>query len=80
VIDRDKVRQRLADRLDETVVSAFGPGLGWRPWRLLAGFCLGAACATKWSGLYFLAVFGVMTLLWDMGARRTSCTRPAASG
>jgi dolichyl-phosphate-mannose--protein O-mannosyl transferase len=75
VIDRNKVRERLAARIDETVVSRFGPGLGVRPWRLIGGFCLGAACATKWSGLYFVAVFGLMALLWDMGARRTAGAR-----
>nr|WP_208883928.1 phospholipid carrier-dependent glycosyltransferase [Streptomyces armeniacus] len=47
-------------------------GLGWRPWRLAAGVCLGLACATKWNGLYILAAFGVLTVLWDMGARRTA--------
>ncbi|WP_341855184.1 hypothetical protein [Brachybacterium sp. GPGPB12] len=25
----------------------------------------------KWSGLYFVAVFGIMTVLWDWWARRT---------
>ncbi len=75
LVDRDRVRERLAARLDDTVGSRFGPGLGLRPWRLLAGACLGAACATKWSGLYFVAVFGVMVLLWDMGARRTAGVR-----
>ena len=75
VVDRDRSREQLAARIDETVVSRFGPALGLRPWRLLAGFCLGAACATKWSGLYFVAVFGVMALLWDMGARRTAGAR-----
>ncbi|MGW5018080.1 dolichyl-phosphate-mannose--protein mannosyltransferase [Streptomyces cacaoi] len=51
--------------------------LGVRPWRLLAGLCLGLACATKWNGLYVLAAFGILTVLWDMGARRTAgASRP----
>ncbi len=75
VIDRDNTRARLAARLDQVAGSRFGPGLGWRPWRLAAGVFLGMACATKWSGLYFVAVFGLMTLLWDMGARRTAGVR-----
>jgi dolichyl-phosphate-mannose--protein O-mannosyl transferase len=33
------------------------------------------ACATKWSGIWFVAVFGLMTVLWDMGARRTAGVR-----
>ncbi|NEE43340.1 phospholipid carrier-dependent glycosyltransferase, partial [Streptomyces sp. SID8455] len=46
--------------------------LGWRPWRLAAGVMLGLAFATKWNGLYVLAAFGLMTVLWDVGARRTA--------
>ncbi|MDQ1600630.1 MAG: dolichyl-phosphate-mannose-protein mannosyltransferase [Actinomycetota bacterium] len=75
VVDRDRTRARLAARLDDALGARFGPGLGLRPWRLAAGLCLGAACATKWSGLYFVAAFGLMTLLWDMGARRTAGVR-----
>lgn len=74
VIDRDRSRARLAERLGG-LGTALGPGLGWRPWRLLAGVCLGMACATKWSGIWFLAVFGVMTVLWDVGARKTAGVR-----
>ena len=40
-----------------------------------AGVSLGAACATKWSGLYVLAAFGVLTVLWDWDARRTAGVR-----
>ncbi|WP_445009389.1 phospholipid carrier-dependent glycosyltransferase, partial [Sphaerisporangium rufum] len=53
-----------------SVDGAGGPRLGWRPWRIAAGVCLGAACAVKWSGIYFLVAFAVMSLLWDAGARR----------
>src|SRR5699024_10513737 len=31
---------------------------------------LGLACGSKWSGLYFVAVFGLLTVLWDLSARR----------
>lgn len=48
----------------------FGPWLGWRPWRWVAGICLGLATGTKWSGVFFLVAFGLMTVFWDMGARR----------
>ncbi|MCG5220492.1 dolichyl-phosphate-mannose--protein mannosyltransferase, partial [Streptosporangium soli] len=34
------------------------------------GVCLGAACAVKWSGIFFLLAFAVMSLMWDAGARR----------
>lgn len=70
VADRDWLRRRL-DRLTEGVeVSAWGPLVLWRPWRLLAGVWWGLALGTKWSTLYALAAFGIMLWLWDAGARR----------
>ena len=72
MVDRDQVRERmhlalLEGRIAET---AWGPRLGVRWWRFGAGVLLGLACATKWSGLYFVAFFGVMTLALDIAARR----------
>ncbi|MGD6978361.1 MULTISPECIES: dolichyl-phosphate-mannose--protein mannosyltransferase [Citricoccus] len=52
-----------------------GPWLGWRPWRLVAGVLLGAACGVKLSGLAFVAVFGLMSVLWDANARRVAGIR-----
>lgn len=86
LIDRDQARQRLAaltvDRLGTSPsvrtglrLDGLGPRLGLRPWRIVAGICLGLCCGTKWSGLYFVAVFGVMTFLWDVGMRRAAGTR-----
>ena len=40
----------------------------WRPWRLAMGVALGLACATKWSGVPVLAVFGLLTVVWQAGA------------
>ncbi|MDM7990514.1 phospholipid carrier-dependent glycosyltransferase [Arthrobacter sp. zg-Y877] len=50
----------------------YGPWLLWRPWRIAAGVCLGLAVGTKWSALAFVAVFGLMTVLWDVSARRVA--------
>ena len=82
VIDRDRSRARLADwaesRDGDSAPDARpspGPRLGLRPWRLTAGLLLGLACSTKWSGIYFLATFAVMTVLWDAGARKTAGVR-----
>src|SRR5690606_12062336 len=47
-----------------------GPPLGVRPWRIVAAVLLGLAVGTKWSGLWFLAVFGLLTVGWDLAARR----------
>jgi len=74
LLDRDQARRRLAERIspwiDEGRDLAGGPGLGMRWWRLAAAVMLGLACGTKWSGLYFVAVFGLMTVAWDMAARK----------
>src|SRR5699024_10439433 len=65
LIDRDRFRERLALETARLQTAArppapLGVSGGWRPWRLLAGLLLGMACSVKWSGLYFLAVFGIM--------------------
>ncbi|MFC5816984.1 dolichyl-phosphate-mannose--protein mannosyltransferase [Nonomuraea harbinensis] len=70
VVDRDKARERLVDWWESAAVSTTGPRLGLRPWRIAAGVCLGAACAVKWSGVFFLIAFAVLAFVWDMGARR----------
>ncbi|MDF5757705.1 phospholipid carrier-dependent glycosyltransferase [Spongiactinospora sp. TRM90649] len=70
VADREAARARLVAWYESSPLSAEGPRLGGRPWRLAAGVCLGAACAVKWSAIFFLIAFAVMSLLWDAGARR----------
>lgn len=72
IVDRDQVRQRLhvalaAGRCGQTQP---GPRLGVRWWRFGAGVLLGLACATKWSGLYFVVGFAAMSLAFDVAARR----------
>ncbi|MDH2430928.1 phospholipid carrier-dependent glycosyltransferase, partial [Sphaerisporangium sp. TRM90804] len=70
VADRDWSRGRLAAWYEGSPLTGTGPWLGMRPWRIGAGVMLGAACATKWSGVFFLVAFAVMSLVWDAGARR----------
>ena len=74
VVDRDHVRRRLAVTDDEEL-AGWGPRLGWRPWRIAAGICLGAAVATKWSGLYYVIVLVLIAFAWEVGARRTAGVR-----
>ncbi|MBT8161182.1 MULTISPECIES: dolichyl-phosphate-mannose--protein mannosyltransferase [Arthrobacter] len=86
LMDRDDGRRRLAARLAALARAskdgrptpfqlASGPRLGFRWWRLAAGVCLGLAVGTKWSALFFVAVFGLMTVFWDMSARRIAGIR-----
>lgn len=80
LLDRDWARRRFANALPvdaegvlrPDVTIAEGLRLGWRPWRVAAGLMLGLAFATKWNGLYILAAFGLLTVFWDVGARRTA--------
>ncbi|WP_245579751.1 dolichyl-phosphate-mannose--protein mannosyltransferase [Brevibacterium album] len=64
------LRSHLRARAPWLTPEAWGPSLGMRPYRLAAGLALGCAMGVKWSGLYALAVFGLMTVIWDWGHRR----------
>jgi dolichyl-phosphate-mannose--protein O-mannosyl transferase len=80
LLARDSARHRIADWAGERAdplapVGDAGPRLGWRPWLIAAGVCFGMAAGVKWSGAVFLAVFGVLTVLWDAGARRAAGVR-----
>src|SRR5690606_34560104 len=71
LLDRDHARRRLAGlTAPPRAAPRWGPRLGVRPWRIAAGVLLGLAVGTKWSGLWFLAVFGLLTVGWDLAARR----------
>ncbi|MGC7215517.1 dolichyl-phosphate-mannose--protein mannosyltransferase, partial [Mycobacteroides abscessus subsp. massiliense] len=72
IVDRDQVRQRLYNAYLEGRIgdTPWGPRLGVRWWRFGAGILLGLACGTKWSGLYFIAFFGVLCIAFDIAARR----------
>ncbi len=79
VLDRERSRTRLAAAVatarERGRPGALGPWLGLRPLRLAAAVCLGLAIGVKWSGLYFAAAFCLMTVLWDLGARRAAGVR-----
>lgn len=74
VADRDWYRHKLAGRLESAGLldfgGRFGPVIWWRPWRWAAGLAFGLAVATKWNSVYVLAAFGIVSVLWDVGARR----------
>jgi len=72
--DRDWFRYLLADNLERKELpdlgGRFGPALMFRPWRIAAGVCFGLALGSKWNALYALAAFALLSLAWDIGARR----------
>jgi dolichyl-phosphate-mannose-protein mannosyltransferase len=74
LIDRDHTRRRLAGMVTEhgigPLATEWGPRLGVRPYRWAAAVALGLACGVKWSGLWFLALFAIMSVVWDVSARR----------
>lgn len=87
LLDRDDGRRRLARKLHrppgsppDPAALKTGPWLLWRPWRLAAAVCLGLAVGTKWSALAFVAVFGIMCVLWDVSARRVAGIRNWPAG
>lgn len=74
LIDRDRTRRTVAEdiriRGADAVANGLGPYLGIRPWRMAAIAALALAIGTKWSGVYFLAAFMIMSLIWDALLRR----------
>jgi dolichyl-phosphate-mannose-protein mannosyltransferase len=76
VVDRDQVRARLADAVEAGRDPAFRQRIGnqlWlRPWRAAGGALLGLSCGVKWSGIWFVLAFALLSVLWDRGARRAA--------
>jgi dolichyl-phosphate-mannose-protein mannosyltransferase len=67
LIDRDRRQENLF----------FKGKPGENIYRWIAGASLGLALGTKWSALYFIVVFAIMALLWDVsGWRRAGYPRP----
>ena len=76
VADRQWLRARLAAVRDEQSAGVgWGPRHWFRPWLLAGGVAFGLAVGTKWTALYPLAAFGLMTWLWSAGARRAHGVR-----
>ncbi|MDO4784868.1 MAG: phospholipid carrier-dependent glycosyltransferase [Propionibacteriaceae bacterium] len=82
VADRDYFRWKLASYLTGTGIpdldGRFGPLVWWRPWRIAAGVLFGCAIAVKWNSIYVLAAFGILSVAWDVGARRLAGASRAA--
>lgn len=80
LLDRTHGRRMLARKVAAAVDPAtgmpppgfldHGPWMAWRPWRLVFALALGGGLGVKWSMLSFVAVFCLLSVLWDLQARR----------
>ncbi|MGO1445580.1 phospholipid carrier-dependent glycosyltransferase, partial [Corynebacterium casei] len=72
VRDHQQVHNRLHEAWANGMLgnSPFGPRIGFRWWRFAAGVALGLALSVKWSGLYYMAFFGLATVFADLWLRR----------
>lgn len=76
LLDRQQYRRRLAARAADELAThgryrdPWGPRTGMRWWLLAAAVLFGLACGVKWSGIYAVAVFGVVAVIWSASARR----------
>lgn len=70
VRDRLWLRALLARRLAGTVAGTRLRLPLARPWLLAAGVSLGLTCSVKWTGIYLLAVVGLLVVVWDLTALR----------
>ena len=77
--DRDRTREIMVQRVTALYRAGrwsdpndqySGPRTGLRPWRWVAAICLGLGIATKWSDGFYLVALGLMSVAWDLGARR----------
>lgn len=71
-LDHEQMRHRIHQAFLDGQMgdSPFGPRFGFRWWRLTAGLMLGLALAVKWSGLYYIAFFGLMSVFMDLALRK----------
>lgn len=74
LLDRRWTGRRLAawvrTRQEAGRPTDWGPILWWRPWLLLAAVSFGLMSGTKWSGVYFLALFGVYVVVAEVLLRK----------
>ncbi len=84
VLDREQARGRVAVWLErrrhDRRTTDWGPALWGRPWLLAAGVAFGLAISVKWSALYLLAAFAVLTVVADALDRRRAGVALWATG
>jgi len=74
LLDRRWSQRRLDRWMQQRTAAGrstlWGPTLWWRPWLIAAGLAFGITAGVKWSGLYFLVVFALYSVITDALARR----------
>ena len=67
VRDYEQMEQRFRKAWEQGRIHnhPYGPRMGFRWWRFTAGLALGASLSIKWSGLYYMAFFGVTVVAVD---------------
>lgn len=80
LLDRDARRGRWLCALEKGLDPARGGPAG-RPrtgppwWRYAAAALLGCAVAVKWSAVFFIPVFLILVVVWEVGTRRSAGVR-----
>jgi dolichyl-phosphate-mannose-protein mannosyltransferase len=76
LLDRRWSRRHLDEWMSRRTAAGrstdWGPTLWWRPWLIAAALMFGITAGVKWSGVYFLAVFAIYSLVTDALARRAA--------
>ncbi|QWL32784.1 dolichyl-phosphate-mannose--protein mannosyltransferase [Rathayibacter toxicus] len=70
LLDRRWTEHQLARKVAAGQLPSGGPVLWWRPWLLAAGLLFGLAAGVKWTGVYFLAAYGLYVVVADALLRR----------
>jgi len=70
LLDRRWTQHRLREWVARHGRTGWGPLFAWRPWLLAAAVAFGLAIGVKWSGIYFLAAFGVYVVVAELVMRR----------
>jgi dolichyl-phosphate-mannose--protein O-mannosyl transferase len=72
LLDRDARRRRWLHAVENGLDR---PPFSWRHapwWRFAAAALLGCALAVKWSAAFYIPVFLVLVIVWEVGARRSA--------
>ena len=65
-MDTRYARVGAENRINDCI---YGPRMGFRWWRFAAGLAIGGALSIKWSGLFYIAFFGLMSVMLDLARR-----------